>query len=234
MELCKLASNPLVRIAAVVFSLIYFLLPLLGADQIKCPAPVTHLSTPKGEYSPQSGVVFALSDFSADMVQLGKKSPLCFVRITDIRQGDIFVSSQSLSHEFQSKFEQSGESKITDFQVETKEHVVHLKGKMKKLIPISFTLEGPVSTDGNTLIFHATKIKADGLEIKGLLDVLGKHLGSLMQSESVNGVIVQGDTIVFRPEQIAHVRGHIVSADITRKGLFVRFAQAEPVKQAKK
>ncbi len=168
------------------------------------------------------------------MVQFGKKSPLCFVRWTDIRQGDVFVSSQSLSHEFETKIKQSGDSKISDFQVETKDHLVDLKGKMKKLIPISFTLEGPVSTDGHALIFHATKVKADGLELKGLLDALGKHISSLMQSESVNGIIVKGDTIIFEPEQIAHVRGHIVSADVTPKGLFVKFAQLEQVKQARK
>ena len=215
--------------------MIFCLAPLsLRADELRCPAPVTHLSTPKGEYSPQAGVTFALQDFSADLVARGKKSPLCFVRTTEIQRGEVFVSNQSLSHEFETKLKQSADPKIHDLKVETKDNTVSLSGKIKKLIPIPFTLEGPVSTDGRSLIFHATTIKAVGIPMKGLLDMLGKHLSTLMQSESVNGVLVRGDTIIFQPEQIAHVRGHIVSADVRPDGLFVKFATPPPVKQARK
>jgi hypothetical protein len=205
-----------------------------GAEQLKCPAPVTRLVTPKGEYSPQAGVTFLLQDFSAHMVQRGKSSPLCFNRTTNIEHGEVFVSSESLSHEFESKIKQSPDSKIHDFKVETKEHLVDLSGSIKKLIPISFTLEGPVTTDGHALVFHATKVKAEGIPLKGLLDMLGKHLSSMMQTDSVNGVLVKGDTIIFEPEQISHVRGHILSADVTSGGLLLKFGDAAPVKQERK
>ncbi|MGZ4815053.1 MAG: hypothetical protein ACXVZV_06580 [Terriglobales bacterium] len=212
--------------------LCFAVLPL-RADQMKCPAPVTHLSTPNGQYSPQSGVTFVLQDFVADMVARGRKSPLCFARITDIRKGEVFVSAESLSHEFESKIRQSPDSKIHDFKVETKQNVIDLSGKIKKLVLVPFTLEGPVTTDGHSLIFQAKTIKAGGIPVKGLLDMLGKHLSSLMQSESVNGVTVKGDTLIFEPEQIAHVRGYIVWAEVTPRGLLVKFA-GTPVKQAKK
>jgi len=167
-----------------------------------------------------------LQDFTANQVARGKVSPLCFMRMTDIQHGDVFIDTQSLSHEFETKSSQSG-SPVHDLKVETKQNVVDLKGTIKKLIPISFTMEGPVTTDGHVLVLYATKIKADGIPVKGLLDMLGKHPDSMLQSESIGGVIAKGDTIIFEPEKIAHVRGRIAYAEVTPQGLNVKFAPQE-------
>jgi hypothetical protein len=197
------------------------------AETIKCPAPVTHIAVENGDYSPQAGVRFVLQDFAANQVARGKASPLCFMRMTDIQHGEVFIDTQSLSREFQSKSSQSG-SPVHDLKLEINENGVALKGTLKKLIPISFTMEGPVTTDGRVLIFHASKIKADGIPIKGLLGMLGKHLESMLKSESIGGVTAKGDTIIFEPEKIAHVRGRIASAEVTPQGLSVKFAAQEP------
>ncbi len=187
----------------------------------------------KGQYSPMNGVTFDLAHFDASMVAKGKTSPLCYQRVTDIVHGDVTVSPQSLSHEFESKIEQSKNSKISDFKIETKEHSVAMSGKVKKVVDIPFTIEGPVATDGKRLIFHADHIKAAGIPVKGLLGMVGDHLSNLLHSESVKGVMVKDNTIVFETEQIANVRGHIASADVTPQGLFLKFTES-PVKQAKK
>jgi len=47
----------------------------------------------------------------------------------------------------------------------------------------------------------------------------------MVQSESVNGVVVKGDTLSFQPKQIAHVREHIEAADITSQGLLLKFEE---------
>jgi hypothetical protein len=204
---------------------------LVPGAMAKCPSPVTHIRLAKGDYSPQPGVRFALQDFEANQVARGKASPLCYMRTTDIQHGDVFIDTQSLSREFVSKTTQTG-SAVHDFRVETKDHLVDLKGTIKKLIPIRFTMEGPVTTDGHLLFFHATSIKADGIPVKGLLGMLGKHLDNLLQSETVGGVSVKDDTIIFEPEKIAHVRGRIASTEVTTQGLFVKFAAQETQKTA--
>lgn len=203
-----------------------------AAKKVHCPAPVTRLAMDKGQYSPMDGVTFDLVHFDASMIARGKTAPLCFQRLTNVHHGDVTVSPQSLSHEFESKMKQSN-SKISDFKIETKEHSVAMSGKVKKIIDIPFSIEGPVSTDGESLIFHADHIKAAGIPVKGLLGILGDHLSSLLHSESVKGVVVKDNTIVFQTEQIAHVRGHIASADVTPQGLFVKFSDA-PVQVTKK
>jgi hypothetical protein len=164
------------------------------------------------------------------MVARGKKSPFCFMRITEIEQGQVFIDVQSLSREFSSKMEQSA-SKIDDLEIETKDDTAQIKGKIKKVIPIPFTLEGPVTTDGSRLFFHTKSVKAVGIPVKGLLGMIGKHLDSMLKSESVGGVAVKDDTIIFEPEKIAHVRGRIIAAKVNPKGLFVSFAGPEAKKR---
>jgi hypothetical protein len=211
---------------------LFVILSLLSqAALAKCPPPVTHISMNKGDYSPQPGVRFALGDFEANQVARGKASPMCYMRMTDIQHGDVFIDTNSLSKEFVSKTDDSGAA-VHNLKIEIKDNLVDLKGTIKKVIPISFTMEGPVTTDGHLLIFHAKSIKADGIPMKGLLDMLGKHLDTLLQSESVGGVSVKDDTILFEPEKIAHVRGHIQSAQVTPQGLAVKFAPQEAQKTA--
>ena len=209
-------------------ALLVSVLAMLSAasGQQKCPPRVTHLTCSKGDYSPQPGVTFLLQDFSAEMVARGKTPPQCFQRTTRIQKGTVFIDNHSLSGEFQTK-EDQGSAKVHDINVATKDQNVALSGKIKKLILLSFTLEGPVTTDGHRLVFHPTSIKADGLPVKGLLDALGKHLDTLIQSESTGGVAVENDTLIFEPEKIAHVTGRIESVSVTKDGLLLKFAAPE-------
>src|SRR5690349_11064399 len=93
-----------------VILLIALLLPLsipASAVQFKCPASVTRLTIQQGEYSPLPGTLFTLSNFRANMVFRGNRSPLCFQRWTDISQAEIFASADSLSNMFDRKVKES-------------------------------------------------------------------------------------------------------------------------------
>lgn len=175
-----------------------------------------------GDYSPLQGVSFLLHNFAANMVIRGKRSPLCFNRTTEIEHGTVLASGESLSRLFQQKIEQAG-SNISDVNIELKEGAAHISGKMKKGISLPFEIEGPISTDGTVLILDAKKIKAEHIPVKGLLGTVGAHLSSLLKSESAQGVKANGNQLIFSPEQISHVRGHITSAQVTPKGLLITF-----------
>lgn len=182
----------------------------------------------KGAYSPQPGSVYDLTDFDADMVARGKAAPLCFTRTTEIKSGIVFVSSESLTRMLDRKISQSGKSNVSDLAVETHDgDTVKLTGKMKNKGGVSFSIEGPVSTDGRNLILQAKKIDAGVFPVKWLLGIMGKNLASMMGSESVSGVIAKGNTLVFQPSQISHVEGHIGKLQVTNKGLLITFDQPQ-------
>ncbi len=204
--------------------------PLLQAEQLKCPDADSQMVMEKGEYSARPGVTFQLQGFSAKMVPRSRRMPLCLSKMANVERGDVFVSSDSLTRLFNQKI-QGTESKVKDVKIEMEDKLVHIHGTVKKVLPISFEISGPVSTDGTALRVEAKSIKADGLPVKGLLDMVGAELGSLLGSKSVAGVVVKGNFIFFQPEQLAHVKGHLATAEATPKGLFVKFATLKAKKR---
>jgi hypothetical protein len=202
---------------------------LAKGEPVTCPAHVTRMVMEKGEYSPQEDATFHLENFSATMIARGKSSPLCFQRETHIHRGKVCISAESLTALFSRKLLQSA-SKISDIKVELKDNAAHLSGKVHKGINISFDIEGPVSTDGNMLILEVKKIKAEGLPVKGLLEMIGKDLGSMLKSDSASGISAKGEALIFDPAKVAHAHGKILNAEITEKGLMLTFS-GESAKQ---
>lgn len=167
-------------------------------------------------------MTFKLRGFAAEMVSSGKWSPLCFNRVAVVERGEVFVSGDSLSHVFEGKLEQAN-SKISDVKIEMGEGTARLTGKVKKMIPITFTIEGPVSTDGTLITLEGKTIKGAGVPVKGLLDMVGAHMGSLIGGSNVNGVKVSGNNLSFFPEQLGHIRGHIDQVVASAQGLTLKY-----------
>lgn len=202
-----------------------------AADKVQCPQPVTYLSMDRGEYTSMPGAVLGLQHFAARMVSRGKTQPLCSARTTEVQHGEVFIDTQSLTRIFGQKIEQSG-SKISDLQIEVKDDEIHLKGKVHKGIDIPFEVAGPVSTDGTNLKLEAKKVKAEHLPVKALMGMVGMHLSSLLQSEQAQGVTAQGNTLIFEPDKIAHIKGRISAVRLTPKGIDVSFADSRGKQRA--
>ena len=151
------------------------------------------------------------------------KAPSCFEKTTLLDRADIFVSNQSLTNVFAEKLDQSN-SKIQGLKIENSLAGVKLSGTIKKVMPLAFSIEGPVSTDGISITMHAEKIKADGIPVKALLEMLGEQLNSILALKDVSGVLVKEDTLSFSPEQVAHLKGNIVAVQTSPAGLTLHYA----------
>ncbi len=204
--------------------------PTVLAQGPSCAPPVGHIEFSSSTYSPQPGVTFRLRNFSAALVPQAKTAPLCWQKFTVVSHAEIFIDDQSLTKVFAGKLAQ-GDSTMSDFHVENGAGGVTLSGKIKKLIPISFSVAGVPTTDGTSILLHADKVKADGVPIKALLDLVGQHLSSVLGLKGVSGVMVQGDTLAFSPEQIAHLKGHIESVRSSKGGVTLLYSRG-PAKVA--
>lgn len=209
-----------------VFLLSFLSLPSVFAhgQAIKCPDASSHIVIEEGSYGTQPGVDFLLHHFSATLVPLGKKEPMCLEKMTDVAHAVIFISNESLTRIFAAKLGATG-SKIRNFTVQQGVGTVTLSGEMTKVIPIKFSIEGPVTTDGNVISMNATKIVADGIPVKPLLTMVGAHLGSMLTFKGVGGVTVNGNTMSFSPEKIAHLKGYISSVEATPQGLTLHYGR---------
>ena len=187
-----------------------------------CPASASHIRIDNGEYSSQPGVTFQLRHFVATLVPMGKKAPLCYQKLTVVSRAQIFVSNESLTRVFQEKLGGTG-GQIKDFKVQNGDGKVTLNGKITKLVPVQFTIEGPVTTDGTMILVRANKINADGIPVKALLQMVGEHLSSILNVKNVKGITIDENTIAFSPEQIAHLKGYIEAVEPTVEGLTLRY-----------
>ena len=178
----------------------------------------------RGSFSSEPEVTFELRHFDATLVPQGGKAPLCNQKMTVVSHAEIFVSNESLTRVFADKLGES-QSKIKGLQIENGLDKVSLRGEIVKGIPLHFSIEGPVTTDGTALLLHADKIDADGIPIKALLELVGDHLSSVLSFKGVKGVTVEGNTMAFYPEQIAHLKGHISAVETSPQGITLHYAR---------
>ncbi len=199
------------------------------SQPIPCPA-LSHISIANGTYSPQSGVNFQLHPFVATLVPVSKQVPSCFIKMTVVSRATIFISNETLTRVFAEKLGAT-QSNIKGLKIENGLGKVTLSGQIVKIIPLQFSIAGPVSTDGTDLIVHAESIKADGIPLRLLLGMVGQHLSSVLGLKDVNGIQVEENVLRFSPERIAHLKGYIASAQTTPQGLILRYGK-RPAKAA--
>ncbi len=177
-----------------------------------------------GSFSSQPGVSFKLRHFSATLVPMGNKEPMCLQKMTEVAHAEIFVSNESITRIFAKKLGAT-DSKIRNLAIKHDFGKVTLSGEITKVIPIKFSIEGPMTTDGTRLFLNTTKIVADGIPVKALLTMVGEHLNSMLTFKGVGGVSVDGDVLSFSPEKVAHLRGYITSAEATPAGLTLHYGR---------
>ena len=196
----------------------------LSAQVNPCSAHVSHIAMETGSYSSQPGVTFDLHHFVATLVPEGSKAPACYAKVTVVSRAEIFVSNESLTQVFAEKLGRT-DSKIKNLKIQNGLGKVTLSGSITKLMPISFTISGPVTTDGTALLLDASQIRADGMPVTSLMKMVGENLGAMLGLQGVNGITVEDNRMSFFPEQIAHLRGYISSVKTTNEGLILRYGR---------
>ena len=187
-----------------------------------CPPPPAHISVARGSYSSQPGIVFELRDFAAVLQPLGKTAPACYNKLTVVSHADIFVSDQSMTNLFAAKLTDSA-AQIRDLRIDNNVGQVTLSGTITRLLPIHFSLSGPVSTDGSAIRMDVKAVKADGIPMKDLLKLLGEHLASVMNLKGVAGLVVDDNSISISPEQVAHLKGHLADVVTSAEGITLHY-----------
>jgi len=188
----------------------------------QCPPPVSHIQVEAGSFATQPGATFRLKHFSADLVPRGKSAPMCYAKLTVIHHGEIVADDASLIKVFTTKLAK-GESKIKNFKIVNETQKVTLSGTLRKVVPVKFTIEGTLSTDGSSVSLHATTFKADGVPVKGLLGIFGKDLSSVVKVKGVQGISIQQNTVSFKLEPLADLKGHLAAASNIEGALVLRF-----------
>jgi hypothetical protein len=87
---------------------------------------------------------------------------------------------------------------LHDVRVTIENGELHASGKLQKGVAVPFSMTATVSAapDG-WMRLHATKLKAIGVPVKGLLDLLGLDVADLMKMPAGSGIRADGDDLLM-------------------------------------
>ena len=141
-----------------------------------------------------------------------------------IQQGNVIVSSDSLTKLLDKKVGEKGKLKDLKFSTDPKKNQVHISGKTKKIIDVPFDLQGPVkATDNGQIELDAQSVKA--ADIPGLAGLLGLTVQKAAGKNAAKGVKTEQNTIIFNPDQLwgLPVHGTVTKVAVQKNGLLLVF-----------
>lgn len=132
-----------------------------------------------------------------------------------VSAGEIAMNSSDLANVLNSYVFARPQSPLTGLSIRVEKGHLRVKGKLHDKGDIPFETEGSlIPTADGKIRLHSEKIKAMHLPVKGLMDLFGIDLGSLIKEGKVPGVEAQEDDLVLDLERILpppHIEGKVVS-----------------------
>jgi hypothetical protein len=87
-------------------------------------------------------------------------------------------------------------SPVRDVRVTIEQGALHVRGTLHKGVSVPFTMVAEVSAADGALRLHATRLKAVGVPVKGLLDLFGIDVGDLMKAPPGSSIRADGDDLI--------------------------------------
>jgi hypothetical protein len=125
---------------------------------------------------------------------------------------------------------------ISDVTVSLEDGRLLAKGKLHKGVTVPFSMVASVAAakDGSIRI-HADKMKAIGVPVKGLLDLLGLDVADLMKMPAGSGIRAEGDDLLLDPTALLpppRMDGRVQTAAVNGNRLVMRLVgSAAPPKR---
>jgi hypothetical protein len=153
-----------------------------------------------------------------------------------VNTAEIAMDSRDLANVLNSYVFARPHSLLTQLSISVEKGHLKVKGKLHDKGDIPFETQGIlIPTADGKLRLHSEKIKAMHLPVKGLMDLFGIDLSSLIKEGKVSGVEAQEDDLILDLEQILpppHMEGKVVSVRIEGEKIIQIFggSGAKPVR----
>jgi hypothetical protein len=153
-----------------------------------------------------------------------------------ISTAEIAIDSSNLANVLNSYVFARQDSPLKELSISVEKGRLKVKGKLHDKGDIPFETEGIlIPTADGKLRLHGEKIKAMHVPVKGLMDLFGMDLGSLIKEGKVPGMQAQEDDLILDLEQILpapHIEGKVLSVRMEGDNIIQVFggSDAKPVK----
>jgi hypothetical protein len=175
---------------------------------------VVHIGTLSGNLVPaQAGQIPVIDD---------KKS-----FVFDVDAANITLSTAALTNDLNDFVFAKAGAPLKNLSASIKGDQLIIKGLLVSKGGVPFESAGTVSVtpDGQVRV-HTAKVKAVGIPVKGLMDLLGIDTSNLLSTKKVEGVSVDKDDLILDPELILpppQIRGRLVAIELKNGAIDLRF-----------
>jgi hypothetical protein len=153
------------------------------------------------------------------------------LRITD---AEIAISATAMSNVLNSYILVRPDSPLKNISIRVEKSELKIKGKLhsKGNIPFEMDASASVTPEGNIRL-SAKSIKALHLPVKGLMDLLGTSLASLIKAGKLTGMKAEKDDLILDPQQILpppHIEGRVTGIRLDGNDIVQSFGHPEKLK----
>jgi hypothetical protein len=171
-------------------------IPIAAGGPIRCGIEMRNVDLRVAE-----AVVLHVRSLDGEFVSRSANAPPVFddprsysVRM---RSAEISVDAASLTSLLRGALS-ARPSPLRDVTVVIEEGAFKASGHLHKGVTVPFSMTAtPSATSDGRLRLHATKIKAVGVPVKGLLDLLGLDVGDMMKMPPESGIRAEGDDLLL-------------------------------------
>jgi hypothetical protein len=120
-----------------------------------------------------------------------------------IDEGEVALTPASMSALMNNYVFNYPKAPVSDIKIEIHEGRLRQSATLNKKVKIRTEIEGDLSvTPEGDIRLHPTKIKAEGLPVKGLLDLLDIELSEMIDTAKARGVRVEENDFILDPERL--------------------------------
>jgi hypothetical protein len=115
-----------------------------------------------------------------------------------LRTADLSMDAASLTNLLNQRAFGAPTSPVRDLRVTIEKGALKVGGKLHKGVTVPFSMTATVSAaEDGSMRLHAEKLKAVGIPVKGLLDLLGLDVADLMKMPKESGIRADGDDLLI-------------------------------------
>lgn len=144
---------------------------------------------------------------------------------------EISMSCDSLARVLNQHVFSAADAPIKGIGIQSQGNVLVIKGRLHQKGDLGFETTGVVSASADGRIrLHTEKVKAAHLPVKGLMDLLGIELASLISTKKVRGVAIDKDDLILDPQEILplpRIEGKVTAVRLQGNDIVQTFGQPQ-------
>ncbi len=175
---------------------------------MKIPAGrVTGFYTKNVIYRVDEDITIGMPNLNADIQVYEPNQPFIPANREDyvvrIHTGDMVIDQDAMAKIF-NKYELTYPGcPLSNLSIEAKQGKLKMSGTLRKGIPLPFEMEGSLRPNGNgQVVLTPDSVKSAGIPVKGLMNLIGLEVASLMNSRPNGGMKIDGNDIIIYPDKL--------------------------------